>query len=511
MSSPAPIHLDFVAHFASTTPEKCAVQDLAQGRALSYQELDEEIQRAAVVLRSILHEPAGQRVAVISRNRVEMLILHFACVRTGAIFVPINWRLAAGEVAYILKDCRPAIVLNEPDFEALLGDAGGYRLRISDSVDGLAARMAAARPIPSSRKSSLGADTPVTILYSSGTTGQPKGIIVTVMNAFAGSLNLALDMHCGADSVFLCDMPLFHTAGLFAAARTPLSVGATVLLSQKFDPAATYERLSDRSLGITHYFCVTQMAMSMRQLPGFDGCKLAHLTALITGGAPNPEAHVRRWLNDGVPMINGWGMSEIGSAAAQPLGNLQRLLDHASAIGFPHLTLDMKLVGSDGKEVATGEPGEIWVRGLSVTPGYWERPQLNAEAFSDGWFKTGDVAVRDADGFYTLVDRIKDMYISGGENVYPAEIEAVIVEMNGIADVAVVGVPDERWGEVGVVFVVFAPGASVDAQAVNAHCAARLAKYKLPRYIEVLDSLPRTPSGKVQKHLLRANWTRPPP
>ena len=509
MSDLRPIYLDFVAHFAQTTPDKCAVRDLAQGKVFTYRDFDDAVQRAAAVLRSLLSEPTGQRVAVLSRNRVEMLIIHFACIRTGAIFVPINWRLATAEVEYIVGDCRPAVIFVEPDLEALLGDVAVDRVMIEDRADGLSARMAGITLAPSSRKSAVAPETPITILYSSGTTGKPKGVIVTQMNAFAGSLNLSLDMHCGVDSIFLCDMPLFHTAGLFAAARTPLSVGGTLLLSQKFDAQTTYERLSDPTLRITHYFCVTQMAMSMRQLPGFDGRKLTHLTALITGGAPNPEAHVRRWLNEGVPMINGWGMSEIGSATAQPLGDLDRLLAHASAIGFPHLTLEMKLINASGQESAPGEPGEIWVRGPSVTPGYWERPELNAQAFSDGWFKTGDVAVRDADGFYTLVDRIKDMFISGGENVYPAEVEAVIVELEGVGDVAVVGVPDERWGEVGVAFVVFAANARLDAAAVQAHCAARLAKYKLPRHITVIESLPRTPSGKVQKHLLRDSWRRP--
>jgi fatty-acyl-CoA synthase len=331
-------------------------------------------------------------------------------------------------------------------------------------------------------------------------------VIITLLNAFAGSLNLALDMRCGADSVFLCDMPLFHTAGLCAAARTPLSVGGTTLLSQKFDAQLTYERLCDERLGVTHYFCVTQMAMSMRQLPGFDGRRLARLTALITGGGPNPEAHIRRWLNDGVAMINAWGMSEIGSGTAQPLGDPQRLQADPGAIGLPHLTLDMKLVSPDGREVGTAQAGEIWVRGWSVTPGYWERPDLNAQSFVDGWFRTGDIAVRDSTGAYTLIDRIKDMFISGGENVYPAEVEAVIVELAGVAEVAVFAVPHETWGEAGAAWVVIHPGSSLDPTMLEAHCNARLARFKVPRIFKLVDTLPRTASGKIQKHLLRAAY-----
>jgi fatty-acyl-CoA synthase len=241
----------------------------------------------------------------------------------------------------------------------------------------------------------------------------------------------------------------------------------------------------------------------MRQLPGFDGRRLSHLTALITGGAPNPEAHILRWLDDGVAMVNGWGMSEICSALAQPVGDLDRIRAHPSAVGLPHLTVEMKLVGSDGREVPPGQPGEIWTRGSNVTPGYWRRPELNATAFQDGWFKTGDVAVQDADGFYSIVDRIKDMFISGGENVYPAEIEATIVELDAVGDVAVVGIPDEQWGEVGCAYVVVAPGKSLDVPTLEAHCRKRLAKFKVPKRYEIIENLPRTPSGKVQKHLLR--------
>jgi fatty-acyl-CoA synthase len=315
-------------------------------------------------------------------------------------------------------------------------------------------------------------------------------------------------MSCSAESVFLCDMPLFHTAGLFATARTPLFVGGTLLISPKFDSQITYERLADPSLGISHYFCVTQMAMMMRQVPEFDGRKLSHLKAIITGGAPNPESHILRWLDDGVMMINGWGMSETCSASAQPL-DFERIRKHPSAIGLPHITMEMKLVNVEGQEAGANEVGEIWARGANVTPGYWRRPDLNETAFHEGWFRTGDMATRDVDGYYTIVDRIKDMFISGGENVYPAEVEAAIFELATIADVAVIGVPDPKWGEAGLAVVVLKSGHQLEAAAIEAHCRARLARFKIPRRVEFVEALPRTPSGKVQKHLLREFYKIP--
>jgi len=499
--------LDFLAHFASITPHKVAIRDLAGARDLTYAELDAAADKVAELLRATLSTTVGERVAVISRNRFEMVVLHFACIRTGAIFVPVNWRLAASEIEYILADCRPALSVVEPEFEPVVARSGVPRICLDESPSGLASRLAAVASPVSPCKVAVPADRPITLLYSSGTTGKPKGVIVTQINAWAGSLNLALDMHCGAESVFLCDMPLFHTAGLFAALRTPLSVGGAVVLSQKFDAEATYARLADRSLGITHYFSVTQMAMALRRLPGFDGRRLAHLQAFITGGAPNPAAHILRWLDDGVRMINAWGMSEICSGSAQPLGSLERLRCNPSSIGIPHLTLEVRLVdAASGRDADPGCPGEMWVRGLSVTPGYWQRPDLNEQAFRDGWFRTGDVAVRDSQGCYTLIDRIKDLFISGGENVYPAQIEAVIMELPEVTDVAVIGVADDKWGEVGAALVVVAAGARLDETAIRDHCAARLARFKIPRHVKIVSDLPRTPTGKVQKHLLRVQW-----
>jgi fatty-acyl-CoA synthase len=499
-----PLLLDFVAHFARTTPHKLAVHDLTADSRYTYAQLDDAIDRAASVLRGALGEPEGKRVAVLSRNSGQMLVLHFACVRTGAIFVPLNWRLAPAEITFMLADCEPSLIVIEPMFEDRLEQNTIPRIPFDDSKDGFAARMAAApKPTAPGRGVAMDGEAAITLLYSSGTTGKPKGVIVTQLNAFSGALNLALGTACSPQCTFLCDMPMFHTAGLFAAARVPLLAGGTVLISQKFDAPVTYARLADPKLGITHYFCVTQMAMMMRQLPDFDGRKLSRLVALITGGAPNPEAHILRWLDDGVAMINGWGMSEICSALAQPVGDLARIRAHPSAVGLPHLTVEMKLVDSEGREVGINEPGEIWTRGSNVTPGYWRRPELNSVAFQDGWFRTGDVAVRDSDGFYSIVDRIKDMFISGGENVYPAEVEATIVELDAVGDVAVIGIPDQQWGEVGCAYVVVAPGKSLDVATLEAHCRKRLAKFKVPKRYEIIPNLPRTPSGKVQKHLLR--------
>ena len=503
-----PIVLDYIAGHARVQPNKLATVDLATSRRWTYAQFDDAIDRAAHVLKD-MDVGAGDRVAMLSRNSVDMLIAHFACVRIGAIFVPLNWRLAAPEVAFLIEDCAPRLLIFESLFEQLVPEwYDRARMCISPECNALAEAMAAApRPANPGQGVAVDPETPITLLYSSGTTGRPKGVVVTQLNAFAGGLNLTLSNRVTHDSVFLCDMPLFHTAGLMAAARVPLFMGGTVLISQKFDAVETYQRLSDPELGVTHYFSVPQMGMMMRQLPGFDGRRLAHLTAYITGGAPNPAAHIHRWLDDGVEMLNGWGMSETCSALNAPPGDMDLLRKKAGSVGLALLSCEIRLVDEQGNDVPAGTVGEIWIRGANVTPGYWNRPEQNAKSFIDGWFRTGDAAYVDEDGFYTLVDRIKDMFISGGENVYPAEIEAAITEMESVGEVAVIGVADERWGEVGCAFVVPATGRTLSDIDVLEFCNQRLARYKIPKSVVITTDIPRNAAGKVLKQTLRDRMT----
>jgi fatty-acyl-CoA synthase len=254
---------------------------------------------------------------------------------------------------------------------------------------------------------------------------------------------------------------------------------------------------------VTHYFSVPQMAATLWNQPSFDAAKLRGIVAWAIGGAPNPKAQSERFLTAGIRISEGFGMSETGSNFAIPPFDLDEMLRHAGSCGLPLMTVETKIVDDDGNEVGPGEQGELLVRGPSVAKGYWQQPELTAKAFVNGWFHTGDAAMRDAEGYFFIVDRRKDMYISGGENVYPAEVEAALAELLEIGECAVVGVPDERWGEVGRAYVIPAPGKSISAEAVIAHCTARLAKFKVPKTAVVTDAIPRTSSGKVQKHLLK--------
>jgi len=280
--------------------------------------------------------------------------------------------------------------------------------------------------------------------------------------------------------------------------------GATVLISDGFEPGRTLERLGDPALGVTHYFSVPQMAAMLRAHPTFDPARLRRLTALFTGGAPHAAHAIRQWLADGIAIVDGFGMTETGCTFGMPLDK-DLISAKAGCVGFGAPGVGARIIDVDGRDCPPGVAGELLIKGENVFSGYWRRPEASAEAFTtDGWFRTGDMATCDADGYYAIVDRKKDMYISGGENVYPAEVEAAVQGLPGLAEVAVVGVPDEKWGEVGHMAIITRPGAVIGAQDVHAHLEPRLARYKLPKHITILDDFPRTGSGKVQKAHLKA-------
>jgi fatty-acyl-CoA synthase len=488
------IVVDPVRTHAAATPSRLAVGCAETGRRWTWAELDASIDRAAAWVVARLGPASGARVAVLARNHPLQLVLQVACARAGAIFVPLNWRLAPPEIEALLADADPALLFRDRDFAASAFTVEKHLLADLEALG-----EAVSTPPAEARR---GWDEAMTLLYTSGTSGKPKGVIVTEANAFWGNANFIFGSLVGHDSVFLCDMPMFHTAGLFAAVRVPILVGGTVWISAGFDPAKTIARIADPALGITHYFSVPQMATTLWQHPDFAPRKFRGLKLYVTGGAPNPRAQVERFARAGIRFSDGFGMSETGSNFAMPVLDEARLIEKAGSCGLPLMAVQTRIVDDHGADVARGEVGELWLRGPSVTPGYWNQPELTAAAFHDGWFKTGDAALQDADGFFFLVDRKKDMYISGGENVYPAEVEAVLAELHDIAEAAVIGVPDERWGEVGRAHVVLRPGAELTAEAIIAHCRARLARFKTPHAVVLTEALPRTASGKVQKHLL---------
>ena len=486
---------DPVATYALSNPQGQAVVDLESAQRWTYAQLDATVDRLASWLVGEFGPNSGARVATLARNCAQMLALQIAGTRAGTIFVPFNWRLAAAEIDALAADAQPQIIFHDPEFTP--PPQVPRAMPIAEMFD-LGA--AGARPPADARRPF---EAVATLLYTSGTSGRPKGVMLSEANGFWGCANFIFGNDVTMHSVFLCDMPLFHVAGLYAAARVPIQAGGCVLISKGFDPHTTLQRLSDPALKVTHYFSVPQMAAKLWNQPGFRPEMLHGLVGWAIGGAPNPKAQTQRFVNAGIKITEGFGMSETGSNFGMPTHDIQTLCNKAGSCGLPFMTVEAKLVDDQGLEVPQGQVGELWLRGPCIASGYWNQPETTAKAFRNGWFITGDAAMKDEDGFYYIVDRKKDMYISGGENVYPAEVEAALAELSEVGECAVVGVPDERWGEVGRVYVIPVPGRKITPQVLIEHCTQRLAKFKVPKTAVITDALPRTASGKVQKHVLR--------
>ncbi|HEY0212107.1 MAG TPA: AMP-binding protein [Paenirhodobacter sp.] len=485
---------DPVALHARLRPQAQACRDLATDRGWTYQQLDHDIQRAVGVLQG-QGVAKGDRVAVLAKNSVHQIILQQALMRLGAIFVPLNWRLTAHELAVLLTDCTPAILYSDDPLPDLPQGCRG--LGFAAFVQAVDAAPPAPRPAPHS-----GHDTCI-ILYTSGTSGVPKGALLTSQFLLATAVNFNVLGEVDTGCVFLCDSPMFHVIGIVTQIWPPMLRGGTFLVSPGFDPERTNDRLGNPDYGVTHYFCVPQMADALRHAPNFAPDRWVRLKALFTGGAPNPPANIRWWLDQGVRMVDGYGMTETGTTLGMPLSR-DLLRDKAGAVGLCGPLTAVRLVDEDDRDVPDGTPGEILIFGLNVTPGYWNRPEERARAFTpDGWIRTGDVGRRDADGFISIVDRRKDMFISGGENVYPVEIEAALREHPAVREAAVIGIPDARWGEVGRAYIIAMPGHTPDHAVLADHCQTLIARYKVPKEFRFVTELPRTGSGKVMKHVLR--------
>ena len=504
---------DWVAHHRANRPNKEAVRELSPPCSWSYAELDARADALAACLVS-LGIGRGDRVALLAHNGVEYFDLQFACGRAGSIAVLLNWRLTVPELDYILTDSAPKLLIHDVEFtdaaQALQRQCGIPSLLCINkrSTDGQAtssyeAALAACRGRPAPREA-LTHDDVVTILYTSGTTGQPKGAMITHGMNFWNCSNLGTPAGVGQDTVHLNVLPLFHTGGLNCYSNPVLHAGGTVVIMRSFDPGQALRVIGDPAQRISHFFGVPAPYQFMAQHPDFATTDLSRLRSAGVGGAPCALAILQTWADRGVLLMQGFGMTETSPAcifldpadALRKLGSIGKVLMHTEA----------RIVNALGGDCQPGEIGELWLAGPNITPGYWMRPDATAAAFEGRWLKTGDAARQDDDGFFYIVDRWKDMYISGGENVYPAEVENVLYQLPQVAEAAVIGVPSDQWGEVGLAVLVLKPGQALDRDTVIGHCSGRLARFKLPQDIAIIDALPRNATGKVLKRELRQRF-----
>ena len=502
-------YYDWIAHHARRRPGKLAVVDLASDRAFSYAQFDARISRLAAHLRDACGIARGDRVAVLALNTTDTLEVQFACGRIGAVFLPLNTRLTVPELQFIVGDAAPKLMIHDAELADIAGEVGRLcrvaamlRLGANGSYE---AAIAAAAPLEQVEEMTL--DDISTIMYTSGTTGQPKGAIITHGMTFWNCVNLGGPAYISPSSVLLTVLPLFHTGGLNCYTNPVLHAGGTVLIMRAFDPGLALALISDPERGINVFFGVPSIYQFMAQHPSFAASDFSRLVIGGVGGAPMPVPLLKVWEARGVALQQGYGMTETSPAVL--VLDREDAARKAGSSGKPVLHTEVRIVRPDGAEAGVGELGELWVRGPNITPGYWNRPDANQSSFTDGWLHTGDAARVDDEGFYYIVDRWKDMYISGGENVYPAEVENVLHQLSAIAEAAVIGIPDQQWGEVGAAIVALKPGHALAAAEIQAHCAANLARFKCPRLIHFVDALPRNATGKIHKPTLRKTFVPP--
>ena len=488
---------------ALRTPERRALH--FEGRDWTYGAMQREIEDCAGRLAAIGIN-AGDRVAFLGLNQPMFLFSMFASARLGAIFVPLNFRLTGPELAFMIEDCaasalivddahRPVV---EPQVERLKSlKAVLSAEREAQWIDGAP---------PATAQVRAQEDDVALIMYTSGTTGRPKGAMLTHGNIWWNNASAMLTLDLLADDITLTPAPIFHIGGLNVTTLSALQKGALVVLHRTFDPGRALADIAAHK--VTTMFGVPAMFLFMAQHPGFAEADLSSVRLLIVGGAPCPLPVLKIYLARGVSMQQGYGLTE--TAPMVSFLAPEYALAKVGSSGRTPMFVDVRIVDSDGQAVtAPRTQGEILVRGANVTRGYWGLPEATAKAIDpDGWFHTGDAGFFDEEGFLTISDRIKDMIITGGENVYPAEIESQLMRHPAIAEVGVIGEPDSQWGERVVAVAALKPGQTLTLEQLRAFAEQSLAHYKLPKRLEIVSALPRNATGKILKYQLRQTFAK---
>jgi fatty-acyl-CoA synthase len=496
---------------AELTPDRVALVELQTGTRYTYAELNARANRLAHLMRRLGVEK-GDRVSVLAHNGVMYIDLFYGLPKIGAIFAPLNWRLVARELEYIVNDCEPRVFICGPEFTHTLAEmrpASGIPRFLSvegAQIDGALcyeeelARVSAAEPeLPP-----LEADTPYCLLYTSGTTGRPKGAVLPHRHILWNCINTVISWGLREDDVSPVLTPLYHAGGLFAFLTPILYAGGRIILARGFDAEQSLRTIVDEKC--TVILGVPTLFQMWYDTPYFQQLDTSAVRFFINGGASIPVPLMRDWVKaKGGIFRQGYGLTEVGP-------NCFSMTDEESArkrgaVGKPIFHSEMRLINPETMQpVGDDEPGELLIRGPHVCLGYWRNEKATADAFIDDWFRTGDMARRDRDGFYYIVGRFKDMIKSGGENIYAVEVESVFRDHPAVLDAALIGQPDERWGEVGLMIVLRKPGKSATEQELLDFCQGKMARYKIPKRVAFADTFPYSPYGKIEKKKLREQY-----
>jgi fatty-acyl-CoA synthase len=494
---------DTVLRRAQRNPERTAL--IFEGSQQTYGEFASLVRRQATLLRES-GVCCGDRVGFLGFNQPAFLETLFAANAIGAIFVPLNFRLTGKELSFIINDAGIHSLIVD---DALQPVVEGVRKQLCCiNLFSAESTFDNWRPLKSERSASIELaetvmvqnDDVALIMYTSGTTGLPKGAMLTHGNIMWNNINAHFTFASSRDSVNLVVAPLFHIGGLNVLTLHSFSLGSTLVLMRAFDPKAVLAAFG--KYNVTHMFGAPAMFLFMSQHEDFEKTDLSHVETLVCGAAPPPESLLTLYDQRGVPFCQGYGLTETSPFASflTPEWSLKKL----GSAGQPPIHSDLRIVDNKNQVLAQGERGEICIKGPNIMKGYWNRPEATAEAIDkEGWFHSGDIGYLDQDGFLFICDRLKDMVITGGENVYPAEVEGVLFKHPAISEVAVIGLNDEKWGEAVTAVAALKDGASLHLDEMREFAAQHLAKYKIPLRLHIVDQLPRNPAGKVLKYVLK--------
>lgn len=506
---------------ARLNPNVEAVYDVATERRLSYLEANDRCNKTANTLLAEGVKP-GDRVGLLLMNSIEFFESFFAIAKLGAVCVPLNWRLVPDELEFIISDAGTSALIFGDEFltavedlasrPKLRGEGEGAchirsYLQVGGAIAPFAKDYAVACAAASKAEPEIEAsdDDELYIMYTSGTTGLPKGVVHTHNTALWGSITIVVTSEIRAGDRYLVSLPLFHV-GALSPMTGNVQRGMTNVILRAFDPSLVWKLIEQE--GIQTMLAVPAMLNAMLQVPECETADRSTLRWIMSGAAPVPIALIEQYMKMGIEIHQVYGMTETCGPAC--LTSPEDAVGKPGSTGKPFLHTEVRVVDDRGQDVAPGEPGEVWISGPHMMKEYWNRPEATAETLVEGWVRSGDVAILDEDGCVYIQDRKKDMIISGGENVYPAEVENVILGHELVADVAVIGMPSEKWGESGLAVVVRAD-ANLQVEDVLERCQGKLARFKQPVAVEFVDEIPRNPSGKILKRLLRDQFPGPAP
>lgn len=497
--------LDWLKKWNQYSPNNVAIEDGETGREYSYKACYELSQRGAWILENKFKIQKGDRVAILATNELEYVFLFFALQRLGAIMVTVNFRLTQREVDHIITDCSPKLVVYQEAYDSIIKnlpktasvaqtyllsefskDLGCQNEGITNYLEGVTPKSF----VPESSDAAM-------IIYTSGTTGAPKGAVISYDMLFWNSVNTTLRLNISQNDCTVIFLPFFHTGGWNVLTTPFMHRGAKTIFLKKFD-AEQILKLSSQEKATILFGVPTTMDM-MARTAIFKDIDISSIRYAIVGGEPMPVDLINVWHKKGIPIRQGYGLTEFGPNVFSL--NQEDAIRKIGSIGFTNFYTEAKIVDNNDRELGDNEIGELALRGPMCMNGYWNNEKATKETIKNGWLYTGDLVKRDSEGYYYVVGRKKDMYKSGGENVYPPELEQVLRHLPGIREVAVVGVPDSKWGEVGKAFIV-KDNATLTEDTVNEYCLKNLAKFKIPKYFVFVDDLPKGDSGKVLKRKL---------